>query len=271
MMIISQTALFLLSTFLAGPVAASNYATRLDTTATNVGPLTTRFTPPASCSDIRTRVFYDIIPKLEMGCEGPGGNECCPPNWRDDVYYSPGMCPAGYQTCTLPTSKQRLETTAMCCPDNFACNGQGRCTRPLNTRVPLTMTDATRTTTRTEYAITATPIQIRFRAAESTIVPIPTASLNLPRGYLYTREKVGIGIGVSAAVIGFAIGIYFCCCSGNKRRTMARVPTTPLENYPIPDTPDVPPPAYPGPSDGLGTAAPVPGSSTDNWPMGGRK
>ncbi|KAF7631364.1 hypothetical protein AFLA_012222 [Aspergillus flavus NRRL3357] len=251
MMIISQMALLLFSTFLAGPVAASNYATRLDTTATNIGPLTTRFTPPASCSDIRTRVFYDIIPKLEMGCEGPGGNECCPPNWRDDVYYSPGMCPAGYQTCTLPTSKQRIETTAMCCPDNFACNGQGRCTRPLNTRVPLTMTDATRTTTRTEYAITATPIQIRFKAAESTIVPIPTASLKLPRGYLYKREKVGIGIGVSAAVIGFAIA--------------------PLENYPIPETPDVPPPAYPGPSDGLGTAATVPGSSTDNWPMGGRK
>ncbi|KNG89917.1 hypothetical protein ANOM_001665 [Aspergillus nomiae NRRL 13137] len=244
MMVLKKT-LLLLSILSAGPVAASKYDIRLDTTATNLGPLTTRFTPPASCSDIRTRDFYGYYPKLEMGCEGPGGNECCPPNWRDDVYYSPGMCPAGYQTCTLPTSKQRIETTAMCCPDNFACNGQGSCTRPLNTRIALTMTGATHTTTRTAYAITATPIQIRFKAAESTIVPIPTASLRLPRGYLYKREKIGVGIGVSAAVIGIAIGVYFCCCSGRKQR-MARVPTIPPENYSTTDTPDVPPPAYPG-------------------------
>ncbi|KAF7587715.1 hypothetical protein BBP40_006822, partial [Aspergillus hancockii] len=194
------TGILLASTFLLDPVTAYNRHTRLDTIASNIGPLTTRFTPPASCSEIRTRTMYNLWPQLEMGCEGPGGNECCPSNWRENVYYSPGMCPAGYQTCTLPTSKQRIETTIMCCPDNFACNGRGSCTRPLNTRVHLTMTKPTATTTRTAYAITATPIQIRFKAAESTVVPIPTASLQLPRGYLYTREKVGIGIGVAAGV-----------------------------------------------------------------------
>ncbi|KAE8372156.1 hypothetical protein BDV26DRAFT_274651 [Aspergillus bertholletiae] len=275
MMIITQRAL-LLSTFLAGSVAAwgskryEKFDTKLDTLASNIGPLTTHFTPPASCSEIRTREAY-LWPQLEMGCEGPGGNECCPPNWRDNVYYSPGMCPAGYQTCTLPTSKQRLETTAMCCPDNFACNGRGACTRPLNTRIPLTMSGPEVTTTRTERAITATPIQIRFKAAESTIVPIPTASFELPRGYLYKREKVGIGIGVSAAVIGFAIGLYFWCCSGRRQKAKARVLTTPFLNNPTTDNPDVPPPAYPGPDDGLGTRAPVPASRADQWPMGGPK
>ncbi|KAE8389436.1 hypothetical protein BDV23DRAFT_194503 [Aspergillus alliaceus] len=245
-MSISHILLLILSTFLIEPVAASKWATKLDTTATNIGPLTTRFTPPASCSDIRTRTYLDLWPKLEMGCEGPGGSDCCPSNWREDVYYSPGMCPAGYQSCTLPTSKQRRETTVMCCPDNFACNGQFRCTRPLNTRIPLTMDGPKTTTTRTEHAITATPIQIRFRAAESTVVPVPTASLELPRGYLYTREKVGIGIGVAAAVGLFTVGVYFCCCYGGKKRKMrARVPTTPLEDNTT-STPDGPPPAYPG-------------------------
>ncbi|OGM46232.1 hypothetical protein ABOM_004854 [Aspergillus bombycis] len=150
------------------------------------------------------------------------------------------------------------------------CAARSHCTRPLNTRIPLTMSGATHTTTRTAYAITATPIQIRFRAAESTVVPIPTASLRLPRGYLYKREKVGIGIGVSAAVIGFAIGIYFCCCSGRKQQK-ARVPTTPLGNYSTIDTPDVPPPAYPGRDDGLGTGPSVPGGSPEDWHQGGRK
>ncbi|KAE8151454.1 hypothetical protein BDV25DRAFT_152666 [Aspergillus avenaceus] len=228
--------------FLTGPViGARKWATKLDTTATNIGPLTTTFTPPASCSETRTREYFGLWPGLEMGCEGPGGDECCPSGWRSGVYYSPGMCPSGYQSCTLPTSKQRRETTVLCCPDNFSCNGQGYCKRMLNTRIPLTMTDATTTTTRTEYAVTATPIQIRFKAAESTIVPVPTASLNLPRGFLYTREKVGIGVGVTAGVGLLIIGVYLCCCYA-RRRNRAKVLATPLQSM----APDGPPPAYPG-------------------------
>lgn len=77
------------------------------------------------------------------------------------------------------------------------------CARRLNNRQILTYMDSTASTQVTAHAATATPIQIRFRAAESTFVPVPTDSLRLPRGYLLTREKVGIGIGVPVAV-GFA-------------------------------------------------------------------
>jgi hypothetical protein len=54
-------------------------------------------------------------------------------------------------------------------------------------------TDSTLSTESLVYALTATPIQIRFRAAQSTIVPIATASLDLPmpKHGLNTREKVG--------------------------------------------------------------------------------
>ncbi|RHZ63420.1 uncharacterized protein CDV56_103606 [Aspergillus thermomutatus] len=171
----------------------------LDTTRTNAGPLTTPFVPPSSCFDVHTRLYLNW-PRLEIGCQGPYGNDCCPDNWRANVYYSPGVCPSGYYGCTLPTSKQRQETTNLCCPEHFDCAGQHLCTRPLNNRQIITYVDSTVSTQATAYAVTATPIQIRFRAAESTIVPVPTDSLKLPRGYLLTREKVGIGIGVPVAV-----------------------------------------------------------------------
>jgi hypothetical protein len=89
----------------------------LDTTGTNAGPLTTPFIPPSSCFDIQTRTYLDWWPRLEIGCQGPYGNDCCPDKWRENVYYSPGMCPSGYYGCTLSTTKQRQETTNICCPE----------------------------------------------------------------------------------------------------------------------------------------------------------
>src|SRR5438046_10662436 len=87
----------------------------IDAYGTCKGPLTSTFIPPSGfLSDIRTRQGY--YPKLELGCEGPGGSECCPEGWASNRYFSPGVCPSGYQACTLPTSRQRKETTNLCCP-----------------------------------------------------------------------------------------------------------------------------------------------------------
>jgi hypothetical protein len=72
-------------------------------------------------------------------------------------------------------------------------------------------------TRETAYEVTATPIQIRFRAAESTVVPVPTDSLSLPRGYLLTREKVGIGVGVLVAVGLLTMVLWYFCCGGGGR------------------------------------------------------
>ena len=102
------------------PVSAKTATTdvELDTWLSNTGPLTTTFTPAPSCfTERRTKIEYKgAYPDLEVGCEGPGGNECCPDRWASGRYFSPGMCPSGYQACTLPTTRQRQETTNMCCP-----------------------------------------------------------------------------------------------------------------------------------------------------------
>lgn len=122
---------------------------------------------------------------------------------------------------------------------HFDCYGQHYCTRLLDNPQVLTHVDSTVSTQVTAYAITATPIQIRFRAAESTIVPVPTDSLRLPRGYLLTREKVGIGIGVPAAVALLTVLSWFFCCRG--ARTRQKAATVPYNNI---DS-SLPPP-YPG-------------------------
>ncbi|KAI9930047.1 hypothetical protein MW887_011857 [Aspergillus wentii] len=245
----------LLSLFLLTTTPTQTYASSitLDTTRTNQGPLTTAFSPPPSCTETRTRNYMDFWPKLEVGCEGPAGNECCPGGWRSNVYFSPGMCPTGYKGCTLATGKQRRETTNLCCPTDFDCATRidADCKQSLNTRSTITYTDSGTVTSRRIYAVTATPIQIRFRAAESTIVPVPTESFNLPRGYLLTKEKVGIGIGVPVAVgLITAVLWYFCCFKKKQRRRGEEVQGdgVPLrdENASASGDDDAPPP-YPGP------------------------
>jgi hypothetical protein len=57
--------------------ADDKYNNRLDTTATNAGPLTTVFTQAASCAPPGTVANYGY-PYLLPGCEGLYRGECCP-------------------------------------------------------------------------------------------------------------------------------------------------------------------------------------------------
>ncbi|KAJ5306821.1 hypothetical protein PENANT_c003G01640 [Penicillium antarcticum] len=247
--------------------ADDNYNNRLDTTATNAGPLTTVFTPPASCAAPRTVANYGY-PYLLEGCEGPYGDECCPEGWKYNAYFSPGRCPTSYKTCTLPTGAQRAETTAYCCPNGFDCGGQGYCAKSFNTISTMTYVDATLSTQRKIYGITASPIQIRFKAAQSTIVPVPTDSLSLPRRFLYTREKIGIGIAVPVFVLFLTIGFFWW---RRRRVRRARAEPEPLVSGSGSESPsdDMPPP-YTGPAAGS-TAAGVDGRSMLERLTGGGK
>jgi hypothetical protein len=88
----------------------------------------------------------------------------------------------------------------------FDCNGQDYCGKTFNSAPTITYSDATLSVVTTVRAITATGIQIRFKASESSIVPIVTDSLNLPWDHSLSKgAKVGIGLGVPAAValVGF--------------------------------------------------------------------
>ncbi|KAJ6129572.1 hypothetical protein N7512_002352 [Penicillium capsulatum] len=164
----------------------------------------------ASCFTPRTAAGLGY-PSLIQGCEGPYGDACCPQGWNFHAYFSPGRCPSGYRGCTLPTTTQRAETTNICCPNGFECVGQDYCVKSFNTRSTMTYIDSTLSTQRVVYGVTASPVQIRFKAAESTIVPVPTDSLKLPkeRHPLDKRAKAGIGIGVVAGVVLLGACVFF--------------------------------------------------------------
>ncbi|KAJ5348005.1 uncharacterized protein N7506_001258 [Penicillium brevicompactum] len=221
--------------FLFASIVIGYDPNQIDSSAKNAGPLTTIYTPPASCATPRTVANYGY-PSLLQGCEGPYGGECCPEGWRYDAYFSPGRCPHAFKTCTLSTTAQRMETTAYCCPDGFTCGGQGYCKISFNTVSTMTYVDATLSTQKAIYGITASPIQIRFKAAESTIVPVPTDSLDLPRHFLYRNEKIGVGIGVPAGVALLTLIAFF----GLRWRKARRLRREPGAQDTSPD--DLPPP-----------------------------
>ncbi|KAF3391460.1 hypothetical protein F1880_007818 [Penicillium rolfsii] len=218
----------------------TTYANRIDTTKTNAGPLTTTFTPPASCATPHTELIYGR-PDLVQGCAGPYGDECCPEGWRYNMYFSPGVCPVGYKSCTLPTTTQRDETTVICCPSGFDCNGQDFCGKTFNSAPTITYTDATLSVETTIRAITATAIQIRFKASESSIVPIVADSLNLPQDHAMSQKtKIGIGLGVPAAVVLLALVAFFLM----RRIRRSKVNKDDSAESTPPLGQDDPPPAY---------------------------
>ncbi|KAF9893915.1 hypothetical protein FE257_008886 [Aspergillus nanangensis] len=224
------------------------YYTSLDNEAINIGPLTTVFTPAPSCTSVRFRNDHGYL-QYEAGCEGPGGDECCPDGWRSGVYYSPGRCPSGYRAYSLLTTAPRAETTNYCCPEGYDLRGRSACTKPLNTRETLSLVEATTTYTNAAYGITATPIQIRFKAVDSSVVPIPSHPIVIPDYYkvrdggknddsnsLPTAAKVGIAF---AAAAGFFTLVYFCCCCCRPRKAAVAEEHQEL-------VASDPPPAYPG-------------------------
>ncbi|KEZ41307.1 hypothetical protein SAPIO_CDS7407 [Scedosporium apiospermum] len=205
-----QPLLHVAISFLLLSSTAAKKATEIssDTRRTYTGPLTTTFTPPSSCMDIRTSASSGRYPSLEVGCQGPAGDECCPKGWASNRYFSPGVCPSGYQACTLPTTRQREETTNL----NFDCPtvvDYAECSSLLNTPVETEYAYKTETFSATIRSVIATPIQIRFKATDSSVVPIPTDSFNLPpvRKGLSTGAKVGIGVGVGVGAVAILIAV----------------------------------------------------------------
>lgn len=77
-----------------------------------IGPLTTTFTPPTSCSTT------SIAPLSQTGCYPPGFSAAFATSSAELAYYSPGVCPSGYYHAT-PVSDWLLradETGVHCCP-----------------------------------------------------------------------------------------------------------------------------------------------------------
>lgn len=83
-------------------------------------PLTTTFTPPASCATKTTSfsLFFfgaETSTLLEQArSDAPA--ECYPPSYAVSATYNPGVCPSGYTTATQ-TRGSGGTTTAYCCPE----------------------------------------------------------------------------------------------------------------------------------------------------------
>lgn len=90
----------------------------------NVGPLTTTFTAPASCTtatglyqiwnDASSTYHYEQGPLATMSGCFPDGYDASP-----SQYYSPGLCPKGYTAACSSTdvvSATVTETAFTCCP-----------------------------------------------------------------------------------------------------------------------------------------------------------
>ncbi|KAG9249719.1 uncharacterized protein F5Z01DRAFT_715498 [Emericellopsis atlantica] len=192
---------------------------KLDSTRVNSGPLTKTFTPPSTCLEEFITTTSGPFTELRLGCQGPAGDECCPTGWASNRYFSPGVCPLGYQACTLPTTTQRDETTNLCCPSGFDCVTDlhyATCHSLLQTPEPFPYSWNGTTGTLTVTWVTATAIQIRFKASDSDIVPIPTASFSLPGKPMSMGVKAGIGVGATVGTIALLVGL---CCGIRKYRS----------------------------------------------------
>lgn len=94
----------------------------------HLGPLTTTFTPPASCSDstgiIQVRTVNEddssrpsVITQVSQGPLQIG--DCFPTNYEPirGNYYSPGVCPSGYDVaCTGISDAFANDIVVTCCP-----------------------------------------------------------------------------------------------------------------------------------------------------------
>ncbi|KAG7294404.1 hypothetical protein NEMBOFW57_004475 [Staphylotrichum longicolle] len=116
----------------------------MTSTALLYGPLTTVYTPPATCLTNAYGNFYQsgVLPDVTLGSEDISGmihDECLPPNFNPNRvmvpvgWYSPGVCPSGwkvakvgtapdtglqseYTSASFSTSSVPDETTVWCCP-----------------------------------------------------------------------------------------------------------------------------------------------------------
>ncbi|KAI0842993.1 hypothetical protein F5Y06DRAFT_291983 [Hypoxylon sp. FL0890] len=99
---------------------------------TNLGPLTTVFTPSGSdCASVfigLVQETYGVNMWVQYGVGGAASSACLPPNFKpfESYYYSPGICPSGYTPgCTAQAFPTGTETasdiTATCCPTAYSC------------------------------------------------------------------------------------------------------------------------------------------------------
>lgn len=92
---------------------------------TVVGPLTTTFEAPSSCTTTTPQLYQSWSGSTSRYVEGPlytSDSDCFPSGYNPNNYYSPGWCPSGYTTAcsSLASASTETETAVICCPTYVA-------------------------------------------------------------------------------------------------------------------------------------------------------
>ncbi|GAB1313092.1 hypothetical protein MFIFM68171_03302 [Madurella fahalii] len=165
---------------------------------TAVGPLTTTFHAPPSCTPQLYQVFSGSESSYIQGPLFNSDSNCFPSSYdpAPTNYYSPGFCPHGYTVAcsSLASGSTDTETAVACCPTeiSYTClapisTSPGSSQQPLlgctttwtsalaNLEGVVLIADGTTAGTTTTYeaagGITAYAVRIRFRSGDPTPAP----------------------------------------------------------------------------------------------------
>jgi hypothetical protein len=203
---------------------------------TNIGPLTTTFTPSPTCFDV-TAVILDnflyyagpadvyagtfLTPNPVLPCFPSYSALAANLNNHDPVFFSPGICPQGYSTANSTTSGD--ETQATCCPTGYVasfsiCSSFLSAEVTASARVTITITSPPTGTSVhgpyliTTYALIADAIYIRYKAIDfpssASITPGPTTTSTISRTGI-TTSTISTPAAAhipSGSIAGIAIG-----------------------------------------------------------------
>jgi hypothetical protein len=88
---------------------------------TDLGPLTTIFNVPSTCTSVITSfsgaLFIGHFVSVDLRCYPPGASSLTT-QWFSSYYWSPGVCPLSWTTACSYTEVQfaAADTASLCCP-----------------------------------------------------------------------------------------------------------------------------------------------------------
>ncbi|KAI1802319.1 hypothetical protein F4811DRAFT_529877 [Daldinia bambusicola] len=207
---------------------------------TDLGPLTTTFTPASGCNSILSGIVYtQTLPDGNTSTHkyhslGPSAtSECYPPGFEpESAYYSPGICPSGWWSAcgTLDAIATVTETRATCCPLGYVCIQQPdptetwstlSCSSSAISSVSVTVPDLSnqlsKVTVLSGIIIHAAAINIRWQRGDfiASRTDAPTSSATFVPS-LSSSETISEGAGASnppetglslGAKIGIGVGV----------------------------------------------------------------
>jgi hypothetical protein len=148
-----------------GTTAVSTISETTSTTFSwATSPLTSTTPLDPACSTAYTAYYNDlfyvtdvvnVVPTFIVGF----GTACLPTGWETVAYYSPGICPSGYELVfQTPVATSSLETAGLCCYKSYTRDEAGSCASFFNSgrstsggSVPTSTAPITRWTVTAQY------------------------------------------------------------------------------------------------------------------------